>query len=70
MASGLAGLPAVKVVGMALEQEDGAAIILLLKEVEKIAQDLVELLIQKPVTNNHVQVNITIHSLNFLYITA
>ena len=65
MASGLDGVSAVRVVGVALEKEHGIAIILLLKEMEETAQDLVELMMQKPVTYNNVQVNATVHSLKF-----
>ena len=63
MASGLDGVPAVRVVGVALEQEDGIAITLFLKEMETTAQDLVEVLMKKTVTNNDVQVNATAYSL-------
>ena len=65
MASGLDGVHAVGAVGVALRKEHGIAIILLLKEMKKTAQDLVELMMQKPVTNINVQVKATAYSLKF-----
>ena len=65
MASGLDGVSAVRAVEVELGKDHGIAIILLLKEMENTAQDLVELLMKKTVTKNDVQVNATAHSLKF-----
>ena len=56
MVNGLHGASAVRVVEVALRQEADSAIILIQKELEEVAQDLVEQLRRCPVNSSDVQV--------------